>query len=216
MIFQSPKGKRCLHALLKHGKLFIDNTPPRDYSTFLSRRLDVAEHWMDITDIPDEGRSFTLDDQEIWLEGWKNFAMDIRPLVPLTGTFTVTLQDDGVLMRGALRGKVLTHCDRCAEEMPLDIDQPFDIFETPPLRGEEVLEPSLLRRVGRRLELDSGSMLWEEFVLALPVKPLCREDCTGLCPECGANLNAGLCACPVEPADPRLAALRGIKIAKKD
>ena len=178
--------------------------------------MDVAEHWLDITDIPAEGRSFTLDNQDIWLDGWKHFHMDIEPLSPMLGTFTVTFQDDGVLVRGELKGKVATHCDRCAEDAPVDIDQPFDIFETPPLRGEEALEPSLLRRTGRRLELDAGSMLWEEFVLALPVKPLCREDCKGLCLVCGENLNTGLCACPAEPIDPRLAALSGIKIAKKD
>lgn len=176
----------------------------------------MAEHWLDITDIPAEGRSFTLDNQDIWMDSWKQFSMDITPLAPMTGTFTVQLQDDGVLVRGTLAGKVATHCDRCAEETPVDIDQSFDIFEVPPLRGEDVLEPSLLRRVGRRLELDAGSMLWEEFVLALPIKPLCRDDCKGLCPECGENLNSGLCACPTGPTDPRLAALSGIKIAKKD
>lgn len=176
----------------------------------------MAEHWLDITDIPAEGRDFTLEDQDVWAEGWKRFHMDFRPLTPMVGAFTVAPQDTGVLVRGALTGKVATHCDRCAEETPLAIDQSFDIFEELPKRGEEVLEPSLLRRVGRRLELDAGSMLWEEFVLALPVKPLCREDCKGLCPTCGANLNLGPCACASEPTDPRLAALRGIKIAKKD
>ena len=54
--------------------------------------------------------------------------------------------------------------------------------------------------------------LWEEFSLALPVKPLCRPDCRGLCPECGKNLNEGACGCSRDSGDPRLAALRQLKV----
>ena len=54
-------------------------------------------------------------------------------------------------------------------------------------------------------------MLREQFVLAVPFAPLCREDCKGLCPQCGIDLNTGTCACE-KPVDPRLAALKGLKI----
>jgi len=96
------------------------------------------------------------------------------------------------------------------------IDQRFDLFEQVPKHGEEVLEPSLVRRRGHRLELDVNGLLWEEFVLALPVKPLCTENCKGLCPECGQDLNAGGCGCSEKQLDPRMAALRGLTIVKKD
>ena len=50
-------------------------------------------------------------------------------------------------------------------------------------------------------------LVYEEAILALPTRPLCAEDCRGLCPRCGANLNQGACGCPAAPPDPRLAVL---------
>jgi uncharacterized protein len=51
----------------------------------------------------------------------------------------------------------------------------------------------------------------EQMYLALPMKPLCRDDCRGLCPTCGANLNLAACGCKNEWEDPRLAVLRKLK-----
>ena len=63
-------------------------------------------------------------------------------------------------------------------------------------------------------EINLAGLLWEEFVLALPVRPLCKPDCKGLCPDCGKNLNEGSCSCVRDEGDPRLAALRGLKVKK--
>jgi uncharacterized protein len=51
----------------------------------------------------------------------------------------------------------------------------------------------------------------EQFYLALPMKPLCRADCKGLCPMCGTNLNRGTCDCKREWKDPRLSALKELR-----
>ncbi len=59
--------------------------------------------------------------------------------------------------------------------------------------------------------LDLEPLLREQFVLAIPYSPLCREDCKGLCPQCGIDRNTGTCACE-KPIDPRLAALKGLKL----
>jgi uncharacterized protein len=53
-------------------------------------------------------------------------------------------------------------------------------------------------------------MLREQFYLAIPMRPLCREDCKGLCPHCGTNWNTGTCACDVRWQDPRLAGLQSL------
>ncbi|WP_243359681.1 YceD family protein [Fundidesulfovibrio terrae] len=176
----------------------------------------MAERWLDITDIPAEGREFDFDDQELWVEGLREFNMDFAPASPLTATLKVTPEPRGALVRGRLTGAVSAPCDRCTREVRVDVDQSFDLFEEEPIPGEESLEPTLLRRRGRVLELDVGGLLWEEFVLALPVKPLCSEDCKGLCPSCGQDLNAGPCKCGGAELDPRMAALRGLTIVKKD
>jgi len=59
-------------------------------------------------------------------------------------------------------------------------------------------------------QIDLIELLREQFYLALPMKPLCREDCRGLCPQCGVNRNTGTCECEPGWEDPRLAPLKGL------
>jgi uncharacterized protein len=63
---------------------------------------------------------------------------------------------------------------------------------------------------GRTIELDP--IIREQILLALPMDAVCRDDCKGLCPSCGKDLNESACACAPRPMDPRLAALKSIKI----
>ena len=60
-------------------------------------------------------------------------------------------------------------------------------------------------------QIDLGEVMREQFYLALPMKPLCREDCRGLCPVCGVNRNRESCTCQAEWVDPRMDALRRFK-----
>ena len=103
------------------------------------------------------------------------------------------------------------------------LDQAFDEFEeypdTEPAAAEACDERGLLEG-GDVLLLENGvpvldvsALVWEEFSLALPVKPLCSSDCRGVCPVCGKNLNEGPCGCSSDEGDPRLAALRNLKIS---
>ena len=73
--------------------------------------------------------------------------------------------------------------------------------------GEEDLDTSYYRDD----QIDLNELLREQFYLALPMKPLCREDCAGLCPQCGTNLNTGDVRVRAEWEDPRLAPLRELK-----
>jgi uncharacterized protein len=56
--------------------------------------------------------------------------------------------------------------------------------------------------------IDLGEMMRDEFYLALPMKPLCRADCKGICPVCGVNRNREACACKAEWIDPRMEPLK--------
>jgi uncharacterized protein len=58
--------------------------------------------------------------------------------------------------------------------------------------------------------IDLGQLVREQILLLLPMKPLCKESCAGLCPVCGTNLNTGSCACSPEWDDPRLAPLKAL------
>lgn len=174
----------------------------------------MSELWLDITDIPAKGREFSFSDPSLWEAPIREFGLPHR-LDAEHGPradFSVVRERRGVLVRGRLTGKVVTPCDRCAEETEVVLDSPFELYEELPLEGEQALETALLRLRGKVLELDVGGMLWEQFVLAMPVKPLCSENCRGLCPVCGQNLNAGSCTCGGPDGDPRLAALRGLRV----
>lgn len=97
-------------------------------------------------------------------------------------------------------------CDRCYEMTRNEYHQEFLHTLVQEFSGEEpdgdeyVLVPDA--------KLDLTQLLREDVLLDLPGKFLCREDCKGLCPKCGKNLNEGECGCEKREIDPRLAALQ--------
>ena len=81
----------------------------------------------------------------------------------------------------------------------------------------EIAEDDLTTAFYSEGALDVIDMLREQFVLVLPMKPLCAQSCRGLCPDCGANLNRTECGCKPVWDDPRLAPLKGLlKIEKEN
>jgi len=126
--------------------------------------------------------------------------------------------EDGILIQGELRYEQTLACDRCLEPVTLPVDERFDLLAVSPAEESDVaqeleLEQSDLDVVTiARDEIDTDPLVVEQVRLNVPMKPLCSEQCRGLCPRCGANLNEGACGCPPQDADPRwsgLAALRG-------
>ena len=77
------------------------------------------------------------------------------------------------------------------------------------IEGYRAEVPLSRRFSGERIDLEP--LFREQFVLAIPYAPLCSETCKGLCPQCGIDRNTDSCACE-PPIDPRLAALKGLKI----
>jgi len=104
-----------------------------------------------------------------------------------------------VTVRGDVACMVRLECFRCLREFELEISTPFTAFAD--RRGnasraeEELLERDdyMLFHDGRKLDLRDS--VRETLLLELPISPRCREDCPGLCPKCGADLNLGPCGC---------------------
>src|SRR6266850_1290713 len=95
----------------------------------------------------------------------------------------------------------------------IDDDAPVDVRVVPKPSGADSVElgaDDLDVDFYENDELDMARVVVNETTLALPMKPLCREDCRGLCPVCGANRNVAPCTCDTRPPDPRLAALRDL------
>jgi len=122
--------------------------------------------------------------------------------------------------RFRLAGRVQTvlelPCSRCLEPYRQPLDAAFDLMYHPQAvnvgEGElEVEEADLSTAFYEDDEIDLGQLMREQFYLALPMKPLCSDECRGLCPVCGTNLNRGTCGCKIEWEDPRLAALKALK-----
>jgi uncharacterized protein len=112
-------------------------------------------------------------------------------------------------------------CSRCAEPFTFPVDVPFDLYYLPHAdntgEGEvEIEEDDLETAFYKDDVIDLGQLMKEQFYLALPMKPLCAEDCRGLCPQCGANLNQLTCNCVSGWTDPRLDALRSLVKDKQD
>ena len=99
---------------------------------------------------------------------------------------------------------------KCTGLFEQDIDITFETYEQLP-DGEFDGEPRVRLENGQ-LQLDIGAIIWEEFALTLPFKPLCSEECKGICPGCGKDLNTEACECKQDEGDERLAVFRDLKI----
>lgn len=101
-------------------------------------------------------------------------------------------------------------CDHCLETvevlMELIIDREVDANATAQERIAQLDEQSYMD--GYNLDVDQ--LLQEELMLNMPSKVLCKEDCKGVCPRCGVNLNYETCSCETEDLDPRMSIIRDI------
>lgn len=114
---------------------------------------------------------------------------------------------------GHVESTLAMTCGRCLEEMAYPADLPFDLLYLPHHEnageGEvEVEDDDLTTAYYRDDQIDLGQLVVEQLLLALPMKPLCSENCRGLCPECGTNLNTSTCSCVHAWTDPRLEGLK--------
>ncbi|MDQ3339189.1 MAG: DUF177 domain-containing protein [Myxococcota bacterium] len=141
------------------------------------------------------------------------------------GTADLELYLDGshVFANGSFAGFLTVACSRCVEPVRMDLAEQLRITfmpksempaETDDADAEEGLEVGaedldLFPYDGEVVDLEP--LLREQFVLAVPYAPLCREDCKGLCPQCGIDRNSASCNCE-KPGDPRLLALKGLKL----
>lgn len=116
-------------------------------------------------------------------------------------------EDASLHVRGHLRLKTSGPCARCLADTPLDLDQELDLFFLPESKtvaehddeeGAELQDRDLVVTFYRGDALDLGGMVREQVLLAQPMKRLCREDCKGVCPTCGADRNLTNCGCPKE------------------
>jgi uncharacterized protein len=141
---------------------------------------------------------------------------DFRQVDPLEVRATAELVEGQIRITGELHTRLEMVCARCLEPVQEEISRDFDLFYRPllPVNPDEEVrlkddDTDIAFFQGEGLFL--ADVLAEQVLLAIPMKVICRSDCRGLCPTCGANLNADDCRCETHATDPRLAPLARIK-----
>lgn len=126
-----------------------------------------------------------------------------------------------VFATGTFKGDLTVACSRCVEPVKLVIDERLMVTFMPKseMPADDVEAEEGAEVPAEDLDLfpyeddfvDLEPLFREQFVLAVPYAPLCKEDCKGLCPQCGTDLNTGTCTCSA-PVDPRFAGLKNLKL----
>jgi len=157
-----------------------------------------------------------------------------RATEPLSVSANLRKLSGGVLVEGKFTTRVVSECKRCLTESKLELPVSFTINFVPEslVRGEGLMDDEEQAEKDRGTGESGGSfalddadeevfdgkvidlepVVREQVLLSLPMNALCREDCRGLCIKCGQNLNEKQCGCDTTFVDPRLAALKDIKI----
>jgi uncharacterized protein len=166
--------------------------------------------------VQDEPVDFTFDLPLDLLALGREPLLDLSP-VRLQGTISRIEGGFALEARCQFEGKL--ECSRCLEPYPFSLDEPFSIvlYRRPPGLPDvrELEQKDLDASFYEGGELAVAPIAEERVQMAIPMKPLCREECLGLCSRCGQNRNLGPCGCGEETPDPRWAALGVVRDATK-
>jgi uncharacterized protein len=137
---------------------------------------------------------------------------ELVAIEPIQGRVKFVRTRDGILVTGHLATELEVNCTRCLEAFDLPVE----------IEIEEEFKSTIDIRTGARVDVDTdetetlidehhiidlSEVIRQDLLLALPLTPLCRPDCRGLCQSCGQNLNEGQCDCEHQTSDPRWNAL---------
>jgi uncharacterized protein len=140
----------------------------------------------------------------------------------IRGDLTVTREFDTIRVTGRLSAPLLLTCSRCLAEYDSFVDTGFTLFfrkepahAAPHEEELELGEMDLLSSMYTGDEIDLTHEIEEQLAMELPLKPLCSDDCKGLCHGCGIDLNTSVCSCSSEPVHLTFSALKDFKVTPK-
>jgi len=163
----------------------------------------------------------------------ETFGEPLLSLSPVSMSGEVAAVDDEYLLDASLAYSGQLECGRCLAAYPFEQLQPIRLRLRARPAPPAAVKPRAARPgypaaapVEEEVELSGGDLdvvffdepvlpfeeiAREQVLIGIPMKPLCREECRGLCPTCGTDLNKGTCACAGKPIDPRLEVLKNFK-----
>ncbi len=140
-------------------------------------------------------------DDPIWESG------DVRPTEPIRVTGRLSSAGEGrFYFTGRIEGRIELPCRLCLEEVEAEVDEDVHLLlaET---GAEEADDPDVFLYDPNERMLDLRRAVRENWLLSAPAYVQCREDCKGLCPSCGTNLNESTCSCTITKTESRWDAL---------
>lgn len=177
--------------------------------------------FLDIKDLEVRPREF----EEEFQPGVIDLGQDVRQRTPLKASGRAELVEEhhgkreviqDIRLRGRLSAGLELQCARCLEPVGQNVDRKFELLYRPlgTDAGRDELsvtdaEAEIGYYQGQGVLLED--VVREQVLLALPLRAICRENCKGLCPQCGKNLNQEQCTCTVPADDPRWEALKDIR-----
>jgi uncharacterized protein len=167
--------------------------------------------------IPEEGQRFILSEDDAWFtECFKDSESTDFTLDKVDVNCLVTKTSGTVFIKGSFTALIDICCSRCLEKTKQSIGADFAYTLIPAkaeTREDLELTPEELEVSYYKGDfIDLGPIICEQIILQIPIKALCSEECKGLCPQCGVNLNTSSCGCRLNVVDNRMAVLKNFTI----
>ncbi len=140
---------------------------------------------------------------------------DFRFQPPLDVDLVYYRSGEEIFFQGRLTGTVEGCCSRCLKSYFFPIEKKFDFVLTPeplPAKSQELSRDELGLSFYSSDDINLSPFIREQAILALPMRPLCDNECRGLCLSCGVNLNHESCLCPAQSGDRRIGFFRNLRL----
>jgi uncharacterized protein len=172
-----------------------------------------------LDDIPAEGLNLNWTEERSSLSAYlENFSqIDFSFEGPLQSEARVSKAGKSVLINGRVQAALKLQCVRCLKEFSYPMSSTFELTllplkESAPAEETELGEEDMESNFYQGGEILLSEIACEQIFLEIPFKPLCQEDCKGLCPTCGKDLNLGPCGCVKEEFGSGFSALKKLKL----
>ena len=171
-----------------------------------------------IDEIPESGRTlrFHWDEDRLRQFVPPDDPFNIKLLRPVNVVLNLNRHPDHIRVTGKIEGALEVSCYRCLKPFPLPLNEHVDLYlfekaRTPKEEEKEIEPEELAYEFFDGEVIEVGWLVAEQIFLSLPVKVLCSEECRGICPGCGANLNEEACRCKADGGQSPFAKLKSIK-----
>jgi uncharacterized protein len=176
-----------------------------------------------VDEIPESGRTLRLhwDEEKLRQFVPPDDPFNLKLIRPVNVVLDVNKSTDHIRITGKIEGSLEVDCHRCLRTFSFPLNEDVDLYL---IEGDQeaedeekeidLEEPAYEFFDGEVIEIDQ--LIAEQIFLTLPVKVLCSEDCKGICPGCGANLNEEACQCKADSSRSPFAKLESLKRQLQD